>query len=110
MCGSETKRAIDPFNNQFWDYSNRGFILLPGGKNTVGNEEYKRFRRLLVEARKKANITQAELSSRLKRPQSFVSKYERGERRLDVVEFRVVAQAIGIDPVSFLRKFYCEKA
>ena len=76
----------------------------------MGNEAYKRFRQLLVEARKKADLTQAELSSRLKRPQSFVSKYERGERRLDVVEFREVAQAIGIDPVSFLRKFYREKA
>ena len=75
----------------------------------MGNEVYKRFRDLLVEARKEANLTQAQLSSRLKRPQSFVSKYERGERRLDVVEFREVAQAIGIDPVSFLRRFYREE-
>ena len=75
----------------------------------MGNEVYKRFRDLLVEARKEANLTQAQISSRLKRPQSFVSKYERGERRLDVVEFREVAQAIGIDPVSFLRRFYREE-
>ena len=76
----------------------------------VGNKAYKRFRDLLVEARKEANLTQAQISSRLKRPQSFVSKYERGERRLDVVEFREVAQAIGIDPVSFLRRFYREES
>lgn len=75
----------------------------------MDNEAYKKFRHLLIEARKQANLTQAELSSRLKRPQSFVSKYERGERRLDVVEFREVAQAIGIDPVSFLRRFYREE-
>ena len=75
----------------------------------MGNEAYKRFRNLLIEARREANLTQAELSSRLRRPQSFVSKYERGERRLDVVEFREVAEAIGIDPLSFLRKFYREE-
>jgi transcriptional regulator with XRE-family HTH domain len=72
----------------------------------VRNEAYRRFRQLLVEARKAANLTQAELSSRLKRPQSFVSKYERGERRLDVVEFGDVAKALGIDPLRFLRRFY----
>ncbi len=76
----------------------------------MGNEAHKRFRELLIEARKKADLTQAELSSRLNRPQSFVSKYERGERRLDVVEFGEVARAIGIDPVSFLRRFYLEEA
>jgi len=53
-------------------------------------------------------MTQAELSQRLKRPQSFVSKYERGERRLDVVEFGDVAKALGLDPLRFLRRFYGE--
>jgi transcriptional regulator with XRE-family HTH domain len=74
----------------------------------VQNEAQKRFRELLVAARKKAHLTQAELSSRLNRPQSFVSKYERGERRLDVVEFRAVASALGVDPVQFLAKLYRE--
>ena len=72
------------------------------------HEAQKRFRELLVAARKKAELTQAELSSRLNRPQSFVSKYERGERRLDVVEFREVACALGVDPVQFLAKLYRE--
>ena len=72
------------------------------------NGAEKKFRDLLVAARKKANLTQAELSSRLNRPQSFVSKYERGERRLDVVEFREVACALGVDPVQFLAKLYRE--
>ncbi|MGA3169103.1 MAG: helix-turn-helix transcriptional regulator [Terriglobia bacterium] len=67
-----------------------------------------RFRELLLAARKNAGLTQAELSSRLNRPQSFVSKYERGERRLDVVEFREVACALGVDPVQFLAKLYRE--
>lgn len=61
------------------------------------------FLRLLTEARKSAGITQVELSERLSRPQSFVSKYERGERRLDVVEFVEVAHAMGADPIGILR-------
>jgi hypothetical protein len=44
----------------------------------------------------------------LKRPPSFVSKYERGERRLDVVEFGLVASGISFDPVRFLSRFYRE--
>jgi transcriptional regulator with XRE-family HTH domain len=75
----------------------------------VGNEAHKRFRELLVQARKQADLTQADLASRLERPQSFVSKYERGERRLDVVEFGEVAKALGIDPLRFLRRFYGEE-
>ncbi len=78
--------------------------------NTLANEAHKRLRELLVQARKKADLTQSELSSRLKRPQSFVSKYERGERRLDVIEFGEVARALGIDPVQFLSKVYREIA
>jgi transcriptional regulator with XRE-family HTH domain len=76
----------------------------------VGNEAHRRFRGLLVQARKHADLTQADLASRLNRPQSFVSKYERGERRLDVVEFGEVAKALGIDPLRFLGRFYNEEA
>lgn len=70
------------------------------------NEKYDRFRQLLIEARRQASLTQVELSKRLSRPQSFVSKYERGERRLDVIEFFEVARAIGVDPFDFLRIIY----
>ncbi len=61
-------------------------------------------RALLVEGRKAAGLTQQDLAARLGRPQSFVSKYERGERRLDVVEFLEVADALGIDPARTIRK------
>lgn len=75
----------------------------------MGNEEYIKLRKLLVDARRKGGLTQADLAIRLKRPQSFVSKYERGERRLDLVEFRDVANALGVDPVRFLQRFYSEE-
>ena len=49
-----------------------------------------------------AGLTQARLADHLNRPQSFVAKYEGGERRLDVVEFMEVAKAIGFDPAEFI--------
>lgn len=59
---------------------------------------------LLRDERKKAGLTQAKLAKKLRRPQSYVSKYERGDRRLDVVEFIEVAQVIGFDLHEFLQK------
>ena len=70
---------------------------------SVFTERYERFRVLLIDARKNAGLTQVQLAAKLGCPQSYVSKYERGERRLDVVEFLDVADAIGIDATEFLR-------
>lgn len=71
---------------------------------SVFSEEYNRFRQLVFEARKAAKLTQAELSAKLELPQSYVSKYERGERRLDVIEFLQVAQVLEIDPLAFIEE------
>jgi transcriptional regulator with XRE-family HTH domain len=57
-----------------------------------------------VEARKAAGMTRVELSKKLRRPQSFVSKYEGGERRLDVPEFIEVAEALGADPLAIIQR------
>lgn len=72
----------------------------------MANEAYKRLRDLLVDARKSAGLTQTDLALRMNRPQSFISKYERGERRLDVIEFGEVAAALGISPAKLLSNFY----
>ena len=56
----------------------------------------------LVDARRSAGVTQVELAARLSKPQSFVSKIERGERRIDVLEFCAVARAIGVQPAVLL--------
>ena len=61
-----------------------------------------RLKVLLVEARAAAGLTQGQLAARLSRPQSFVSKYERGERRLDVAEFIEIAAALGLDPTAVI--------
>jgi len=52
--------------------------------------------------RRQAGLTQAAVAARLRRPVSFVGKYENGYRRLDVIEFLDVAAAIGFDPARFL--------
>jgi transcriptional regulator with XRE-family HTH domain len=57
---------------------------------------------LMVGARKAAGLTQHALALRLKKPQSFIAKYEGGERRLDVVEFIAVARALGADPLKLM--------
>jgi len=49
-------------------------------------------------ARQDADVTQVELAERLDRPQSFVAKYENGERRLDVIEFIEIARALKVPP------------
>jgi transcriptional regulator with XRE-family HTH domain len=56
----------------------------------------------LVEARKAAGLTQVELAERLSKPQSFVSKIERSERRVDVLEFCAIARALGVRPAVLL--------
>ena len=71
---------------------------------SIYSKRYRQFLDLLIQARKDADLTQVEVASRLDRPQSFVSKYENGERRLDVVEFLDVAKAIDFDAVKLLRK------
>jgi transcriptional regulator with XRE-family HTH domain len=73
--------------------------------NPLHDRRYALFRSLLVEARHAAGLTQVEVAVRLGRPQSFISKMERGERRLDFPEFVALADAIGIDVTDFLARY-----
>lgn len=54
----------------------------------------------LAAVRKQAGVSQDELAARLGKPQSFVSSYERGQRRIDLLEFLLIADALGADPRS----------
>ncbi|WP_309906388.1 helix-turn-helix transcriptional regulator [Variovorax soli] len=65
---------------------------------------YKKLSSQLAEARAAAGLTQAQVAQRLKRPQSFVSKYENGERQLDVVEFIAVCKVIGISAPDLINR------
>jgi transcriptional regulator with XRE-family HTH domain len=69
---------------------------------SVHSSDQAAFCELMVGARKAAGLTQDALALRLKRPQSFVAKYEGGERRLDVVEFIAISRALGADPLKLM--------
>lgn len=70
----------------------------------VPRKKYELLRIMLIEAREEAGLTQVELGDKLKRPQSFVSKIERGLRRVDLLEFMEIAKAIGFDPIAFIKR------
>lgn len=66
-------------------------------------DTYKYVMAALVRARKKAGITQQQLAVVIGQRQTFVSKYELGERRLDIAEFLEICRAMGVDPQKLLR-------
>jgi transcriptional regulator with XRE-family HTH domain len=63
-------------------------------EKSLYSAQYQQLCSLLRDLRRAAQLTQVEVARRLDVPQSFVSKYESGERRLDVVELRHVAEAL----------------
>lgn len=75
---------------------------------SVFSKEYQRLCELLVLARQKSQLTQSELALALGKPQSFVSKYERGERRLDVIELFQITNILQIHPVDLMMQLKLE--
>ena len=65
---------------------------------SLRSPEHRALCELLIAARNEADLTQAAVADRLRRPQSFVAKYEGGERRVDVIEFIEVTRALRRDP------------
>ena len=66
--------------------------------------DYAVFIDVLIDARKRKGLTQIAVAGLLGKPQSFVSKYESGERRLDVVEFCQIAKVLGESPTGLLQE------
>lgn len=73
-------------------------------RKPLHTRQYRQFIALLREARKAAGLTQAQIAKAVGHPQSFVAKYENGERRLDVVEFLEIATALKADPVVLIKR------
>lgn len=67
-------------------------------EKSLYSDAHKRLRYILRAERRKAGLTQLDVAERLGTYRSFVTKYEIGERRLDVLEYLAVARAIGFDP------------
>jgi ribosome-binding protein aMBF1 (putative translation factor) len=59
---------------------------------------------LLREVRLAGGLTQVELAARIEKDQAYVSRYENGQRRLDVLEVREICQAIGITLEEFVKR------
>lgn len=71
---------------------------------SIKAEAYQAILPILASARREAGLTQAEVAARLGKPQSYISKVEQGERRLDVVEFCLLADALSIEPGRLLQR------
>ncbi len=71
---------------------------------SIFSEEYRTFLRVLVSERKSMGLKQGDVARKLHRPQSYLSKTEHGERRLDVVEFIALCRAMGTNPLKVMAK------
>ena len=76
--------------------------------NPIHDERYKVFRQMLAEIRQQKGLLQSDVAEKLGKNQSFVSKYERGERRLDLPEFLDVAEALEFSPSDFIEMYRTE--
>jgi transcriptional regulator with XRE-family HTH domain len=65
---------------------------------SIHSDQYKRLTTMLLATRKSAGLTQQDVADRLGKPQSYVAKIEGNERRIDLVEFVALANALGIEP------------
>lgn len=72
---------------------------------SIFSASQEKLQNLLKKSRLDAKLSQVELAEKLKRPQSFVSKYESGERRLDIVELREICQVLKIPLPVFAKRF-----
>lgn len=72
-------------------------------------KRYQQFTDLMVRERRAQYLTQKQVADKLGVPQSFVSKIESGERRIDIVEFIEIAEAMGIDPTKLLKRIVTSK-
>jgi transcriptional regulator with XRE-family HTH domain len=59
---------------------------------------------LLREMRIEAGLTQVDLAARIEKDQAYVSRYESGQRRLDVLEVREICQVVGITLEEFAKR------
>ena len=73
-------------------------------RKTTFTPEHATFVRLLVEARKAAGLNQSDLAKRLGTYRNFISQYEAGQRRLDIIQIIRICQAIGVAPDEFVKQ------
>ena len=79
-------------------------------QKSLKSPEYARLIEMLVAVRHDAGVQQQKLAAKLGKPQSFIAKYEGGERRIDLIEFIAIARALGADPMKLFRDFVTGKS
>jgi len=86
------------------DYSESGFYSKASWEavdKSITSQDYRTFLRELRAARKRSGLSQVDLAAKLGETQSFISKCERGERRLDIIEARAFCKAFGMSFLVF---------
>ena len=73
--------------------------------NRLWDKKHKTFREAIKEIRNDRNLKQEELAKKLKKPQSFVSKYETGERKLDFVELSEICKVCDVSIEEFVKLY-----
>lgn len=73
-------------------------------EKSIHSPEQKKLQDLLRQIRLAAGYRQSDLADKLRKPQSFVSKYEKGERRLDFLEVKKICDTLGISLTEFARR------
>lgn len=75
---------------------------------TIFTADHRKFIAGLRDVRRSKGVTQVALSQRLDRDQSYISNLERGQRRLDVIEFAAIARAMDEDPASLFSRLIAD--
>lgn len=78
--------------------------------NKLGSKDHKILLKTLKEARIEAGLRQIDLAKRLNVPQSLISKYEVGERRIDFLELKQICTVLGMSLTDFIQRFETELA
>lgn len=68
---------------------------------SIHSKEYKEFIQKLVAARLQAGLTQVQVGQKLNKPQSYISKIERTERRIDIIELKQLLRIYKVNLAKF---------
>lgn len=83
-------------------------LITTGVDKSIHSPEHNRLTALLRQLREEAGLTQTDLAERLKVSQTWISKYENGERRLDLVQLRQVCNALGTTAAEVVGRWEIE--
>jgi transcriptional regulator with XRE-family HTH domain len=85
-------------------YSKIGYTLAKMFRS-LNSEEYNIFLKTLYRLRIGAGLKQIDIAEKLGVPQSYISKIENGERRIDIIELRRIVKVLGVSLVEFIQEF-----